>query len=324
MNQQRTLLPPFLLRLAGRNALKHAMHILLVVALIAMLPSLVSQTVTLLTGSDPTALVEELNETLTKIQVDSGLEGEELTAELNRAMAEYEPKMEAFLNEKGPTVLITNGVTLLLGPMLLLPLLGACLGALRKQEISVGGAMSLLKVSHKALGVSLLSALKAAVWMLPGYAVMALGLVLVLVWQSGFGSFLLIAGFILAVVPGVMAVFRYMMAPWALADDPSIGVRAAIKRSCEIMQHRKMSLFSLRISYVWWMLLQVMVQSMLMGLFGTVVGYTLGMMLNLVLQAYIYCGEGAFYEVYANGRQGDDLLKMMKQFESQPDLTEGE
>ncbi len=300
MNQRPKMYPGFLMKLTARQAMQRALQLLLVLALIAMLPSLISQTTTILTQADPTALLTDLSDRLTKVQLDSGLEGEALETELLRVLADFSPQLEAYIQEKLPITAITTVATLVLGPMLMIPLIYGCLLAIRKQEFSLSQPLSRLRAGLKALGVSLLSALKTLLWMLPGYAVMIVGALLGMAVPV-LGEVLLWGGMAAAIVMGIQAAFRYMMAPYVLADQPGMGVRACIRRSCEIMQRRKFELFALRISYIGWELLLSLAQSLLMGLLGTVLGMTIAMALNLVLQVYIICGQAVFYEVYANG-----------------------
>ena len=143
----------------------------------------------------------------------------------------------------------------------------------------------------------LLVALKIFLWMLPGTAV----LLLALVAPVSMASLLMIVGFVGMLIPGIMAGYRYAMSVYVLADGPETKLRQCIRRSCEVMKHRKFELFSLEISFIGWSLLLSMVQSMLMG-FGPVVGMTLGMFASLFLTVYTTCAQAAFYQEYAVGK----------------------
>ncbi len=314
----RKVIPSFFFRLKARTAMKPVLQTLLLLALIAMLPSLISQTVTILTGANPSHLLAEFSASVAKLEADSGLEGEALDAALLDTLMAFAPQAEAFLTEKGPLVIGTNALTLILGPVLMLPLLYGALLALRKQPFTLAEPLSRVRVGLKALGVSLMSTLKTVLWMLPGYAVLIAGVLLAMAVNESIGMLLTSAGGIAATVMGVMAAFRYMMAPYVLADKPDAKVMACIRRSCEIMAHRKFELFGLRLSYLGWELLLSLAQSLLMGLLGSIIGMTLGMALNLVLQVYIFCGEAAFYEAYANGV---DPVKMPMPDAPQEELT---
>ena len=56
----RHMIPSFEFRRRAREAMKPVLSVLLLVTLIAMLPSLISQTITLIAGSDPSAVMTEL------------------------------------------------------------------------------------------------------------------------------------------------------------------------------------------------------------------------------------------------------------------------
>lgn len=300
MNRMYPMIPSFEFRRRAREAIKPVMSVLVVVALIAMLPSLISSTVTILTGSDPALLMADLSEKLNKVQQDSGLEGDALTEAMNAVFDAFAVDAAVFLEEKGPIYFAMTLMVILLGPVLNLPLLHALLLSLRKQPFTVMSALGRCRYALKALGVSLLSALKVIVWLLPGYAVMFAAMFI----PSTAATLLMFAGMIAAVVMGLMAFFRYALAPYVLADMPETGVLACIRRSCEVMQYRKMELFSLQLSYLGWQLLHSLAQTLLMGMLGSVIGMTLGLMLNLILQVYICGGEAAFYEAYAVKHEG--------------------
>jgi RNA polymerase sigma factor (sigma-70 family) len=54
------MVPAFIFRLRARKAMKPVMSILILVVLIAMLPSLISSTITMITGADPTVVIADL------------------------------------------------------------------------------------------------------------------------------------------------------------------------------------------------------------------------------------------------------------------------
>jgi uncharacterized membrane protein len=71
---------------------------------------------------------------------------------------------------------------------------------------------------------------------------------------------------LLLVVPGIIATFRYSMAAWILADDPSKGIMQCIRESKEMMRSHKGELFVLNLSFIGWMFVGSFV-SMLLGMF---------------------------------------------------------
>lgn len=62
---------------------------------------------------------------------------------------------------------------------------------------------------------------------------------------------------LLLVIPGIIAAFRYSMAPYILAENPDIGVMEALDLSKRMMMGNKLRLFFLGLSFFGWMLLGV-------------------------------------------------------------------
>lgn len=59
----------------------------------------------------------------------------------------------------------------------------------------------------------------------------------------------------LLVVPGIIAVYRYSMAAYLMAEYPDMGIREAVNRSKELMKGNKGRLFCLDLSFIgWWLL----------------------------------------------------------------------
>ena len=84
---------------------------------------------------------------------------------------------------------------------------------------------------------------------------------------------------LLFIVPGIIASYRYAMAPYLLAEYPEMGVMEAITRSKEMMSGYKGRLFCLNLSFIGWSLLCAFT-------FG--IGY-------LWLNPYMRAAEAAFY-----------------------------
>lgn len=60
---------------------------------------------------------------------------------------------------------------------------------------------------------------------------------------------------LLFIIPGIVAAYRYSMAPYIMAHNPEIGVMDAIRMSKEMMKGHKGDLFVLQLSFFGWMLL---------------------------------------------------------------------
>lgn len=56
----------------------------------------------------------------------------------------------------------------------------------------------------------------------------------------------------LFVIPGIVAAYRYSMAPYLMAQHPDIGIMEALNQSKELMRGYKGSLFCLHLSFIGW------------------------------------------------------------------------
>lgn len=301
------MIPAFEFRRRARMAMKPLMPILLVVALIAALPSLISDTVTLIADADPAQLMTDYSNRIMQVMENNGLTQNEvmgdivideakLTDDLFAALDEFSQTSQTFMTEKGPLVAALSLLVAVCSPVLTMGLINALLHALRKQPFGPEIALSRVRYILKAFGLMLLFAVKLLLWMLPGMAVMFAGFFL----PDAIGGLAMAAGMIASIVMGIRAAYRYAMVTFVMADDPTTTIRGCFRRSCEVMQRRKLELFSLEISFIGWHLLLSLVQSMLMG-FGVVIGLTLGMFASLFLTVYTNCAQAAFYQEYAVG-----------------------
>lgn len=60
---------------------------------------------------------------------------------------------------------------------------------------------------------------------------------------------------LLFLIPGIIAAYRYAMAPFIMAEDPECTASEAIRRSKEMMNGHKFDLFCLHLSFIGWALL---------------------------------------------------------------------
>ncbi|MBQ7432327.1 MAG: DUF975 family protein [Lachnospiraceae bacterium] len=93
---------------------------------------------------------------------------------------------------------------------------------------------------------------------------------------------------LLLVIPGIIAAYRYAMAPYLMAEYPDMGISEAIERSKELMDGHKMDLFLLHLSFIGWAFLCI---------------FTLGIGL-LWLNPYMNVSEAEFY-LQVTGRGAD-------------------
>ncbi len=99
---------------------------------------------------------------------------------------------------------------------------------------------------------------------------------------------------LLFVIPGIVASYRYAMAPYIMAENPDIGIMEAIEESKAMMNGYKGDLFWLHVSFLGWALLSV---------------FTLGIG-ALWLNPYMNVTEAEFYlELTGRGQKADMLTR---------------
>ena len=234
-------LPAYEFRRRARAAMKPIMPLLLVVAMIASLPSLIGQTVTLLTGADPNAMLAEYYTQERMTAITSGD-----AAAVQAASQEIMDGVTAFFQEKAPFMVITTLITWLFSPVLTLGFNHTLLKCLRKEEITYLTVLARLPIFFKAIGLNLMIFLRIFLWMLPGWALSLLGAV-IMVFEANIGVLVMIAAMGVMLAGMIRAMYRYHLATYIMADAPETGINASIRRSREIMKGRKMELFSLEI-----------------------------------------------------------------------------
>ena len=84
---------------------------------------------------------------------------------------------------------------------------------------------------------------------------------------------------LLLIVPGIIAAYRYCLAPYLMAENPGLGIREAVNMSKELMAGHKWRLFCLELSFIGWSIL---------CLFTCGIG-------DLWLKPYISAATAAFY-----------------------------
>ena len=104
------------------------------------------------------------------------------------------------------------------------------------------------------------------------------------IWGRAFGlrfmtTLLTFLWSLLFIVPGIIASYRYALAPYLMAENPDMDVMEAIAHSKELMDGNKGRLFCLQLSFIGWRLLCVLTLG---------IGY-------LWLAPYQNAAEAAFY-----------------------------
>ena len=117
---------------------------------------------------------------------------------------------------------------------------------------------------------------------------------------------------LLFIIPGIIAGLRYSMAPYYLAEDPTLTARQAIAKSKEVMKDKKMSYFMLQLSFVALSIMISFAQMLLGGLLGTVLMLVAAQFMSLALSTYMNASYAAFYCSISRPSGMDDLLNAMR------------
>ena len=95
----------------------------------------------------------------------------------------------------------------------------------KNEEISIGDLFNGFNITGKAVWLSIITYIFTFLWSL------------------------------LFIIPGIIKVFSYAMAPYILADNPELTANEALTKSKEIMDGHKFDLFVLQLSFFWWYIL---------------------------------------------------------------------
>lgn len=282
------MIPNYELKQKARAALKNNWQIALMVALIASLPSLASQVISIMTQS---GMVQTLNNILSTVQQSATVSDVMVLLEEAGITAE----------SYAPSALV-GLISALLSPFLTLGMLNYFFKLLRGEEDAlIGTVFSRMGCFFKAIGLNIMVFLRIVLWMLPGVALEVLALVLVTVLPESLlfiFTLLMYAGPILMMVLGVRAALHYAMADRVMAEAPGKGINQCIRESIAIMSHRKLALFSLEISFFLWQIGLTLLESLLLSVVGNVLASTVSMALNFALNIYIQMAVSAFYLAY--------------------------
>lgn len=159
---------------------------------------------------------------------------------------------------------LLGGLSLVLTPVLSLGCNHYFLERLHGREPGFAGLFARMGVFFKALALYLLIYVKTFLWSL------------------------------LLVVPGIMAAMRYSLAPLYLAEDPSLGVLEALRKSKQAMQHQKLSMFMLQLSFVVWLFAAMLVEMLLAGM-SPVIALVASQFIQLAMATYLNASVAGFY-----------------------------
>lgn len=274
------------LKQKARTALKDSWQIALMVALVAALPSLISQVMTILTQS---SFVQTLQSVMTTLQ-DNATVGDLLALLEDSSLT-----LSAYVPAACISVL-----SWLVSPFLTLGLLNYFFMLLRgEKEAPISTVLSRKSCFFKGIGLNLMTTLRTFLWMLPGMAAEVLAVVLALNDETSTLALVLMwAGMAAMLVLGIRAALHYAMATRVMAEAPEKGINQCIRESVAIMRRRKMLLISLELSFLLLSLCISLAESLLTGLLGSVLGATVSMALSFVLNVYMQMAVSAFYMAY--------------------------
>lgn len=274
------------LRVKSRRIIRPNMQVLLVIALIASLPGLVSQVVTVLQGNDLLAAYQQ--------SLDTSMTVEQLVA-----------LTEEYVSNSLWLSLLLSTAQMMLAPVLTLGLINALLTLLRGGTVGVGTVFSRLRAFGRSILLSLFTMLKMFLWMLPGMGIMIVG--------AFFGevvfSLTAAVGSIAMLVMVIRAAYRYAMSSYFLADVPTTGPIDCVRQSKDVMHNRKWQLFSLELPYY---AASYAIYTLITLVIPGVIGTTLSLMAQLIFTVYIEGARCAFFEHYvhpenaAAAASGDD------------------
>lgn len=135
---------------------------------------------------------------------------------------------------------------------------------LRKQELGFAGVFSRMGIFFKAFFLYLLITVKVFLWSL------------------------------LLVVPGIIAMLRYSMAPYYLAEHPESSVWEALNFSKQAMKNQKMNYLILYLSFIGWMLASIVSEMLLSGI-SVILALVASQFIQLYMTTYLSTATACFY-----------------------------
>ncbi len=188
------------------------------------------------------------------------------------------------------TIFLLSLLEILFAPALSIGLNHYYLELHGRREAQFSLLFSRMRIFGKCLGQTLMMGLLIALWILVG----SLPCIFLLYLVRIASPFLVWVMSMAAMIPALIALLRYAMAPYLLAEDPELGVMDTIRQSKDIMDGNKGRLFILYLSFIGWLVLSVGLTVLLNSLLNTI-GLALGLFASLALQVYIHSTVAAFY-----------------------------
>ncbi len=287
----------------AREALKGHWQTVLLICLVVNLPSLLTQGIASVTGCD-------MMDGLQKAVYAS------VSAEGAMDMVLFEQRLEAMMGNTG--LWIMQGVHLLVWlvtPCLAMGMYAWMLKRLREQEGAFSDVFSRKGLFFRAMGLRLYVTLRIFLFMLPGAVLSVLSLIPI--WTADTTSRISVlsavntsmtlttASSLVTTVLMVLGYLYYAMADIIMADHTETGIRAAAKRSRELMRHHRSQLFFLFLSFLLWYILEIFLTGVVLNLFGSIASLMTEMLCSLALSAYLYTSVCAFYRTLLQEEMGE-------------------
>lgn len=153
-----------------------------------------------------------------------------------------------------------------------------CLRTIRKEASGFGNLLDGFAVAGKVI----------LLWLLTG--------ILVFLWS------------LLLVIPGIIAMYRYRMAPYLLITNPQWSVTDCLRQSRLMMRGRKWEMFVLDLSFIGWYILNLLPLSLVMFL-PEALGW-LATCLSLLVSVYLFpfrsLTEAAFFNCLDGWQQSGE------------------
>ena len=115
-----------------------------------------------------------------------------------------------------------------------------------EKEVGIDELVSGFQCFWKVMGLNILTGLFTALWLL---------LFIIPSIIAIYRYLMAPLWLLLFIIPGIIALYRYRMAPLLMMDQPDWSITKCIKESGRMMKGHKMDLFILDLSFIGWMLL---------------------------------------------------------------------
>ncbi len=291
----------------AREALRGNWQVALLICLVVNLPSLLTQGIASVTGYD---LMARLQQVIYASATQTG----------GMDMAVFQTQMDGLMQTVG--IWVMQGIYLLvwlMTPCLAMGMYAWMLKRLRGQEGAFTDVFSRICLFLKAMGLRLYVTFRVFLFMLPGLVFSILSMIPI--WTADTSSRIAVLSSInmamtlatvSSVVTAVLCVIgflHYALADIVMADRPDTGIRAAAKKSREMLHRRKGQLFGLFLSFILWYFLEILLSNLILGMFGTIAGLMTEMLCSLALNIYLYTSVCAFYRTILQEEKGEQPME---------------